>query len=53
MLPNSQQMFILVMPRAAAGFMHKPVYMRRFFQRGLGFAETAVRELITVGHGPV
>ena len=27
---------------STAGFAHEPVYVRRFFQRELGFAETAV-----------
>jgi hypothetical protein len=28
--------------RVESGFAHEPVYVQRFFQRELGFAETAI-----------
>ena len=39
---NTPDAFILAIVRVAAGFAHQPVYVRRFFDRVLGFAETAV-----------
>jgi hypothetical protein len=47
--------FILAVVRVAAGFAHRPVYVRRFFQRELGFAETAVAfvdDLLSLGQEP-
>ncbi|MCA3159362.1 MAG: hypothetical protein ING31_12615, partial [Burkholderiales bacterium] len=45
--------FILALVRVANGFAHQPIYVRRFFKRELGFAETAVvfniNELISLG----
>ena len=39
--------------RVADGFSHEPVYVRRFFKRELGFAETAVvfniADLVSLG----
>ncbi|MGH7116363.1 MAG: helicase-related protein, partial [Stellaceae bacterium] len=53
---NSPDAFILAIVRIAAGFAHQPVYVRRFFQRELGFAETAVvfdvKELMARGSKP-
>jgi hypothetical protein len=39
---NAPDAFILAIVQVDAGFAHEPVYVRRFFQRELGFAETAV-----------
>ena len=53
---NTPEAFILAVVRVAAGFAHQPVYVRRFFDRVLGFAETAVvfdvAELIAQGAAP-
>jgi superfamily II DNA or RNA helicase len=53
---NTPDAFILAIVRVAAGFAHQPVYVRRFFDRVLGFAETAVvfdvAELIAQGGIP-
>ena len=53
---NSPDAFILAIVRVEAGFAHQPVYVRRFFQRELGFAETAVafnlEELASLGAQP-
>ena len=53
---NVAEAFILAIVRVQAGFVHHPVYVRRFFQRELGFAETAVsfnvRELLSLGAAP-
>jgi SNF2 family DNA or RNA helicase len=54
---NSPDAFILAIVRVHAGFAHMPVYVRRFFQRELGFAETAVafdmRDLLSLGTEPL
>ena len=39
---NSPEAFILAIVLVEAGFAREPAYVRRFFQRELGFAETAV-----------
>ncbi len=39
---NAPEAFHLAIVRIEAGFAHAPVYVQRFFQRELGFAETAV-----------
>jgi SNF2 family DNA or RNA helicase len=39
---NAPDAFFLAIVRVAAGFAQEPVYVQRFFQRELGFAETAV-----------
>jgi hypothetical protein len=53
---NSPDAFILAIVRVEAGYAQPPVYVRRFFQRELGFAETAVafdvRDLLTLGGRP-
>ncbi len=53
---NAPEAFILAIVRVAAGFAHQPVYVRRFFDRVLGFAETAVvfnvSELMAQGAAP-
>lgn len=53
---NSPEAFILAIVQVEAGFARQPVYVRRFFQRELGFAETAVvfdvHELIAQGAVP-
>ncbi len=53
---NAPDAFILALVRVANGFSHKPIYVRRFFKRELGFAETAVvfniSDLVSLGRGP-
>ncbi len=53
---NSPDAFILAIVRVEAGFAHQPVYVRRFFGRELGFAETAVafnvNDLLSLGTAP-
>ena len=39
---NAPQSFILALVRVESGFAHPPVYVREFFRREIGFAETAV-----------
>ena len=39
---NAPEYFFLALVRVDAGFTHAPIYVQRFFQRELGFAETAV-----------
>ena len=39
---NTPDAFILALVRVEHGFAHTPLYVRRFFGRELGFAETAV-----------
>ena len=39
---NAPDAFHLALVRVEDGFVHAPVYVQRFFQRELGFAETAV-----------
>ena len=53
---NSPDAFILAIVRVQAGVAHAPVYIRRFFHRELGFAETAVAfnvaDLTSLGAAP-
>ncbi len=53
---NAPDAFILAIVRVVSGFAHEPVYVRRFFQRDLQFAETAVvfdiQRLIELGGPP-
>jgi hypothetical protein len=53
---NSPDAYILAIVRVQAGVAHVPVYIRRFFQRELGFAETAVAfnvaDLTSIGTVP-
>ena len=53
---NSPEAFILAIVQVEAGFARHPVYVRRFFQREPGFAETAVAfnvgELMSLGAAP-
>ncbi|TGQ89973.1 DUF3883 domain-containing protein [Mesorhizobium sp. M8A.F.Ca.ET.208.01.1.1] len=53
---NAAEAFILAIVQIDAGFVREPVYVRRFFNRELGFAETAVvfdvRDLLSLGSGP-
>jgi len=53
---NSPEAFILAIVQVEAGFARHPVYVRRFFQREPGFAETAVAfnvgELMSLGAVP-
>ena len=53
---NSPEAFILAIVLIEAGFAREPAYVRRFFQRELGFAETAVAftvgELLSIGVPP-
>jgi hypothetical protein len=39
---NAPETYFLALVRVEAGFAREPVYIQRFFQRELGFAETAV-----------
>jgi hypothetical protein len=39
---NAPEAYFLALVRVEAGFAQTPVYIQRFFQRELGFAETAV-----------
>jgi hypothetical protein len=39
---NAAEAFILAIVQVDGGFAREPVYVRRFFGRELGFAETAV-----------
>lgn len=53
---NAAEAFILAIVQINAGFAREPVYVRRFFNRELGFAETAVvfnvADLLSLGSGP-
>src|SRR4029077_3771972 len=53
---NAPEAFILALVRIETGFAQEPVYVRQFFQRELGFAETSVvfnfEELSTRGARP-
>ena len=53
---NSPDAFILALVRVDRGIAHQPVYVRRFFKRDLGFAETAVvfdiGDLVSTGASP-
>ena len=50
---NAPEAFILAIVQVDAGFAREPVYVRQFFKRELGFAETAVvfniDELLSLG----
>lgn len=54
---NSPEQFVLAIVAVQTGFAHEPVYVRRFFDRELGFAETAVvfniGDLSSIGTGPI
>jgi superfamily II DNA or RNA helicase len=39
---NAPEAYFLALVRVEAGFAHAPIYVQGFFQRELGFAETAV-----------
>ena len=39
---NAPESFFLALVRVEQGFAHQPTYVQRFFQRKLGFAETAI-----------
>jgi Domain of unknown function (DUF3883) len=53
---NAPEAFVLAIVQADGGFAREPVYVRRFFKRELGFAETAVvfdlNDLLSLGAGP-
>jgi SNF2 family DNA or RNA helicase len=53
---NAAEAFILAIVQVDGGFAREPVYVRRFFKRELGFAETAVvfnlSDLLTLGTTP-
>ncbi|MEY9738724.1 hypothetical protein ABH985_006513 [Bradyrhizobium ottawaense] len=53
---NAPEAFILALVKIEGGFAREPIYVRHFFQRELGFAETAVvfnfEELSTRGARP-
>jgi hypothetical protein len=53
---NAPDAFILAIVQVEAGFAREPVYVRRFFQHELGFAQTVVgfnlAELLTLGGQP-
>ncbi|MBY5549638.1 DUF3883 domain-containing protein [Rhizobium leguminosarum] len=53
---NVAEAFILAIVQIDSGFVREPVYIRRFFNRELGFAETAVvfnvGDLLSIGSGP-
>lgn len=53
---NAPETFVLAIVQVDAGFAHEPVYVRQFFKRELGFAETAVvfnvNDLLSVGASP-
>jgi superfamily II DNA or RNA helicase len=53
---NAAEAFILAIVQVAGGFAREPVYVRKFFSRELGFAETAVvfnvSDLLSLGSRP-
>lgn len=53
---NAADAFILAIVQIDAGFVRRPVYVRKFFNRELGFAETAVvfnvADLLSIGSEP-
>jgi hypothetical protein len=53
---NTPEAFVLAIVQVDGGFAREPVYVRRFFKRELGFAETAVvfnvNDLLSLGAGP-
>lgn len=53
---NAPASFVLAIVQVESGFAREPIYVRRFFNRELGFAETAVvlniRDLVSMGGKP-
>jgi superfamily II DNA or RNA helicase len=53
---NAPEAFVLAIVQVDGGFAREPVYVRRFFSRELGFAETAVvfdvNDLLSLGGRP-
>lgn len=53
---NAPEAFVLAIVQVDQGFAREPIYVRRFFSRELGFAETAVvfniAELVSMGSSP-
>jgi Domain of unknown function (DUF3883) len=53
---NAPEAFVLAIVQMDGGFAREPVYVRQFFKRELGFAETAVvfnlNDLLSLGAGP-
>jgi len=53
---NAPEAFVLAVVQVDGGFAREPVYVRQFFKRELGFAETAVvfnvNDLLSLGSGP-
>lgn len=53
---NASEQFILAIVQIENGFAREPVYVRNFFDRELGFGETAVvfdvQKLLSLGVGP-
>lgn len=53
---NAPESFFLAVVQVEAGFAREPVYVRQFFKRELGFAETAVvfdaNDLLSLGGRP-
>ena len=53
---NAPDAFVLAVVSVEKGFAHQPIYVRRFFNRELGFAETAVvfnlADLMSIGRPP-
>jgi SNF2 family DNA or RNA helicase len=53
---NAPEAFVLAIVQVDQGFVREPIYVRRFFKRELGFAETAVvfdmNDLLSLGAGP-
>ena len=53
---NAPEAFVLAIVQVDGGFVRDPVYVRQFFKRELGFAETAVvfdvDDLLSLGSGP-
>jgi hypothetical protein len=53
---NAPEAFVLAIVQVDGGFAREPVYVRQFFNRELGFAETAVvfnvSDLLSLGAGP-
>jgi hypothetical protein len=53
---NAPETFVLAIVQVHDGFAREPIYVRQFFKRELGFAETAVvfdvNDLLSLGVGP-
>ncbi len=53
---NAPEAFVLAIVQVDSGFAREPVYVRQFFKRELGFAETAVvfniDDLLSLGSPP-